>query len=189
MSSTHLRVSSISSRTLSRRSSRSPKARYMRAMRSSVFDSDISMLSMNVENSGHSSYALRRVWRSPNFSHAVPKPYHAARLMRASDHENTHGMVRRSSRDLAPKPRFAGREPIGSKPTSVSGVTVENHAAKSGVCSRSRKRSCEAWLSTSAIGLYFSVISVLILSMLGADWSSVAAATDSMWRMPSTGLP
>ena len=35
--------------------SRSPRARYILAMRSSVLAMDISMLSMNVENSGHSS--------------------------------------------------------------------------------------------------------------------------------------
>lgn len=71
-------------------------------MRSSVFASDISMLSMNVENSGHSSYALRSVARSPNDSHAEPRPYQAARLMRAWAHEKIHGIVRRSSSDLAP---------------------------------------------------------------------------------------
>ena len=36
---------------------------------------------------------------------------------------------------------------------------------------------------------YFSVISVLSFSMLGADCSSVAAATDSIWRTASVGLP
>ena len=58
--------------------------------------------------------------------------------MRAWLQLKIHGMVRRSSSDLAPKPRFAGREPIGSRPTSVSGVTVENHGVKSSVFSRSR---------------------------------------------------
>ena len=57
MRSTHLRVSSISPNTFSLRSSRSSSARYILAMRSSVLAIDISMLSMNVENSGHSLYA------------------------------------------------------------------------------------------------------------------------------------
>ena len=33
-------------------------------------------------------------------------------------------MVRRSSRDLAPRPRFAGREPIGSRPISVDALSA-----------------------------------------------------------------
>ena len=68
----------------------------------------------------------------------MPSPYHAARLMRACDHEKIHGMVRRSSKDLAPRPRFAGREPMGMRPISVSGVTVENHSAKPSVSKSSR---------------------------------------------------
>ena len=76
-------VSFISSSTFFDRFSSSPSAKYILAMRSSVLASDISMLSMNVENSGHSSYASRSVSRSPNFSQAEPRPYHAARLMRA----------------------------------------------------------------------------------------------------------
>ena len=67
--------------------------------------------------------------------------------MRAWAHEKIHGIVRRSSSDLAPKPRFAGREPIGSKPISVNGVTIENHGAKSSLLSRSRNVSCETSLS------------------------------------------
>ena len=38
-----------------------------------------------------------------------------------------------------------------------------------------------------AIGANFSVISVFVFSTLGADCSSVAAATDSTWRIASTG--
>ena len=109
--------------------------------------------------------------------------------MRAWAHEKIQGIVRRSSSDFAPKPRLAGREPIGSRPISVSGVTVENHGAKSGVLSRLRYVSCETSLSLLAIGANFSVISVFVFSTLGADCNSVAAATDSTWRIASTGLP
>ena len=107
-------------------------------MRSSVLESDISMLSMKVAKTGHSLYAAWSCSRSPNFSHAVPRPYHAARLMRAWDQEKIHGMVRRSSSDLAPRPRLAGRLPMGMRPTSVSGVTVLNQEAKSSLFRRSR---------------------------------------------------
>ncbi len=96
--------------------------------------------------------------------------------------------MRRSSSDLAPRPRLAGREPIGSRPISVSGVTIENHGAKPSVFNRSRKR-LRGFVELSGHSAYFSVISVFVFSTLGADCSSVAAATDSTWRMASTGLP
>ena len=41
--------------------------------------------------------------------------------MRACDQQNTHGIARRSSSDSTDRPRRAGREPIGSRPTSSSG--------------------------------------------------------------------
>ena len=64
-----------------------------------------------------------------------------------------------------------------------------NHGAKPSVFSRSRKRLCAASSSLLAMSAYFLVISVLRFSTLGADCSSVAAATDSTWRIASTGLP
>ncbi len=39
------------------------------------------------------STLLRSISKSPNHSHAVPRPYHAARLMRARAQEKIHGMV------------------------------------------------------------------------------------------------
>lgn len=99
---------------------------------------DISTLSTNVANQRPFAIRALQKLQVTHPSHAAPRPYHAARLMRACDHENTHGMVRRSSSDWAPKPRLAGRLPMGSRPTSAKGVTVENHGAKPSVCSRSR---------------------------------------------------
>ncbi|CPU66516.1 Uncharacterised protein [Mycobacteroides abscessus] len=121
------RVRRSSSRIACARSSRSPSARYRSAMRSSVLASDISTLSSSVAKSGHSRCASRSSSRSPKSRSAVPSPYQPARLMRACDQENTHGIARRSSRDETDRPRRAGREPIGRRPTSSSGVTCENH--------------------------------------------------------------
>lgn len=59
-------------------------------------------------------------------SQAVPGSEVDACLAPAED----PGIVRRSSKDFAPRPRLAGREPIGRRPISASGVTQLNHSAK-----------------------------------------------------------
>ena len=101
-------------------------------MRSSVFASDISTLSMSVPKSGQSAYAVRSSARSPTVESAVPSPNHPARLVRACDHEKTQGMARRSSSDSTDRPRRAGREPSGSRPISSSGVTWANQLGNPG---------------------------------------------------------
>ncbi len=70
---------------------------------------DISTLSTNVGDRGHTRYAALaeapvRPLTHP-FARRAQGPYHAARLMRACDHENTHGMGGRRfvQSDWAPK--------------------------------------------------------------------------------------
>lgn len=161
----------------------------MPAMRSSVLASDISTLSSMVAKSGHSRCACRSSSRSPYSASAVPRPYQPARLMRACDQENTHGMARRSSSDSTDSPRRAGREPIGRRPTSSSGVTSANHCGNPSALTSSWKRWREISSRRDAIVANRSVASRLRRSVDGAEASSVAAATCSMCRVAIVGSP
>src|SRR5690625_6591878 len=64
--------------------------------------------------------------------------------MRAWVQANTQGIARRSSSDSTLKPRRAGRDPMGSHPTSSCGVTVANQGAKPSASTSSKNRARDA---------------------------------------------
>ncbi len=158
-------------------------------MRASAFARLIATLSIIVRNSGHSSYARRTSSSSPTASRAEPSPNQPARLMRAWLHANTHGIARRSSSDSTERPRRAGREPSASRPISSIGVTCANQGAKPGAFTSEKKRSRDAASITAAASAYRSAASWLRRSFEGAEASSTAAATWSMWRIAMAGSP
>ena len=121
-------------------------------MRSStVLAMDISMLSMKVENSGHSGLAYSR---SPNFSQAVPRPHQAARvdagLSPGEDPRNRAQVVERLWRRGHAGQVGADRR----RPISGFMATIENHGAKPSVFNRLRKRLCAARRAERAISAY-----------------------------------
>ncbi len=76
---------------------------------------------------------MSRKVSSSTFSARTPaaKPYQPGRTMRDCDHENTHGMARRSS-ILPDALREAGREPILRSVISEIGVTERKKLRKCG---------------------------------------------------------
>ncbi len=91
----------------------------------------ISMLASAEAKNGQSSARSANAARSWPAA-ADPKPYQPGSITRACDHENTHGIARRSSM-RSERVREAGRLPMFKEEISLIGVDSRKKVAKPGV--------------------------------------------------------